>query len=336
MDVIASTYSGLKESICTMGTALTLDQAYVLKKYADHAIICYDGDKAGINASKKAINIFKKAGMQVHLVLLQNGMDPDEYVRSYGQEEYIKYFESHILDEYEYMFETAFINVNLQDALVVESVKSTVFEQIQNMPSQTAKEKYLDLLAKRINGSLSAIMADYEAYTRTTSYQPSYDDVYEEEPIFLKSIEEEKKYRNYELRLFLYARNSKERALKIDKRLGDFMDAFSPVNQEIWIQLVNNYYAMYQEFDDQLFCSLLTEEQKTTYLNNLDILRGSIEPYSDEDLECILRKMEDMHYKVSNQNLTKVIESTNDMELKKTKLAEKFKNKKKSMSNRRK
>ncbi|MCM1130889.1 MAG: hypothetical protein NC325_04240, partial [Anaeroplasma bactoclasticum] len=114
------------------------------------------------------------------------------------------------------------------------------------------------------------------------------------------------------------------------------MDAFSPVNQGIWSQLVNNYYMMYQEFDDQLFCSLLSEEQKTTYLNNLDILRGSVEPYSDEDLECILRKMEDMHYKVSNQNLSMVIESTNNMELKKKKLAEKFENKKKSMSNRRK
>ncbi|MCM1131820.1 MAG: DNA primase, partial [Anaeroplasma bactoclasticum] len=226
MDVIASTYSGLKESICTMGTALTLDQAYVLKKYADHAIICYDGDKAGINASKKAISIFKKAGMNVHLVLLPKGMDPDEYVRGYGQEEYLKYFESHIVDEHEYTFETAFINVNLEDALVVESVKSTVFAQIQKMSSQTAKEKYLSLLANRINSSLSAIIADYDVYTKTTSYQqPSYDDVYEEEPIFLKPIEEENKYRNYELRLFLYARNSKERALKIDKRLGDFMDA---------------------------------------------------------------------------------------------------------------
>ncbi|MDE6407756.1 MAG: hypothetical protein K2K50_04040, partial [Anaeroplasmataceae bacterium] len=85
-----------------------------------------------------------------------------------------------------------------------------------------------------------------------------------------------------------------------------------------------------------LFCSLLTEEQKTTYLNNLDILRGSVEPYSDEDLECIIEKMKENHYKVLNQNLTKVIENTNDTEIKKSKLAEKFNNKKKSMLNRRK
>lgn len=336
MDVIASTFAGLKESICTMGTALTLDQAYVLKKYTNHAIICYDGDKAGIAASKKAIGIFKRAGMQVHLVLLPDGKDPDEYVHTYGEEEYLKYFESHIMDELEYTFETAFLNVDLKDSIVMESVKQTVFEQIQGMPSQTAKEKYLERLSKRINVSLIAILTDYEAYSKTVPYQPTYEDVYEDEPILLKPIEEEKRYRNYELRLFLYARNSKERALKIDKKLGDYMDAFSPINQRIWIQLVNNYYAMYDEFDDQLFCSLLTEEEKTTYLNNLEILRGSVEPYSDEDLECIFEKMQAIHYQVINEKLTKLIENTNDTELKKTKLAEKFKNKKKSMPSRRK
>ncbi|MDE7162047.1 MAG: DNA primase [Anaeroplasmataceae bacterium] len=182
MDVIASTYAGLKESICTMGTALTVEQAYVLKKYADHAIICYDGDKAGIAASKKAIGIFKKAGIKTHLVLLPNGLDPDEYVHTYGEAEYIKYFESHILDELEYNFETAFLNVNLEDALVVETVKNTVFEQIQRMPSQTAKEKYLALLATRLQSSLQAITIDYDAYTKVNLSTPIYYQ-FEDEPI---------------------------------------------------------------------------------------------------------------------------------------------------------
>lgn len=335
MDVIASSYSGLKESICTMGTSLTLDQANVLKKYANHAIICYDGDQAGIKASKKAIGIFKKAGIQVHLVLLPDGMDPDEYVRSYGQEEYIKYFESHLMDELEYHFETAFIKVNLNDSLVVETVKNTVFEQIQRMPSQTAKEKYLALLAKRISGSLEAIQKDYEAYSRTSLDVPYEEDIFDE-PLSLTPVKEEQPGRNYELRLFLYARNSRERALQIDKKLGDDIDAFRPIYRDIWIALVNNYYAMYEEFNDQLFCSILTENQKTVYLNSLEILRGSIEPYSDEDLECIIQKMKEVHIQVLNQRLTDVIQSSSDTEVKKSKLAEKFNNKRKSMLNRRK
>ncbi|MDE7263541.1 MAG: DNA primase [Anaeroplasmataceae bacterium] len=333
MDVIASTLAGLKESICTMGTALTLDQAYVLKKYANHAIICYDGDKAGIAASKKAIQIFKKASMEVHLVLLPDGMDPDEYVRAYGREEYIKYFENHIIDEIEYVFETAFIHVNIDDALAIEGVKQLVFEQIQKMPSQTVKEKYLSLLASRIHGSLQAILLDYNTFIKS-AYVPLEEEPWEE-GIDFPQIKKENQFKNYELRLFLYARQSKEKALQIDKKIEEELDAFSPLNREIWIQLINNYYAMYEEFNDQLFCSLLTEDQKKVYLDNLNQVRGAIEPYGEEDLECIIQKMKKDHLKVANQNLTNQIKNTNDNEVKKIKLAEKFKNKK-SMLNRRK
>ncbi len=330
MDVIASTYAGLKESICTMGTALTVEQAYVLKKYADHAIICYDGDKAGIAASKKAIGIFKKAGIKTHLVLLPNGLDPDEYVHTYGEAEYIKYFESHILDELEYNFETAFLNVNLEDALVVETVKNTVFEQIQRMPSQTAKEKYLALLATRLQSSLQAITIDYDAYTKVNLSTPIYDD-FEDEPIHFIPEELEKPSYDYELRLFLYARHSKERALQIDKKLGDSIGAFQPINREIWIALINQYYATYEQFDDAVFCTMLNEEQKKVYLENLDKVRGSNDPYTDSDLECIFQKMHSMHFKAINKDLSNVILNSTDTEFKKKKLAEKFKNKKKSM-----
>lgn len=330
MDVIASTFSGLKESICTMGTALTLDQAYVLKKYAEHAIICYDGDKAGINASRKAISIFKKAGMKVHLVLLPDGMDPDEYVHTYGQDEYVKYFESHILDELEYNFETAFLNVNLEDAVTVESVKNTVFEQIQKMSSQTAKEKYLGLLASKIHGSLQAITMDYESYSRQNNSIMNYDE-YEEEPIQFTPETIQKTFYEYELRLFLYARNSKDRALQIDKKLEDSIDAFQPTNREIWIALINQYYAQYEQFDDALFCSILNEEQRRVYIENLEKVKGSSAPYTDADLECILKKMQEMHHKVLNQGLTQIIQNSTDIEFQKAKLAEKFNNKKQSM-----
>lgn len=325
MDVIAMNTSGFKESICTMGTALTLEQAYLLKRFADNAVICYDGDKAGINASKKAVQIFKKAGINAKLVLLPDGMDPDEYVRKYGRDAFVNYFETHLLDELEYNFETAFLNVNLNDSMVLETVKNNVFNQINQMPSQTAKEKYLELLAKRIGSSLQAILKDYSANTNIV-----YDDFIDEVPLFINEIND-KKVNDYELRLFLYARNDREAALMIDKKIENYIDAFSPINREIWIQLVNNYYQMYDDFDDQRFCSILSSEQQTTYLNNLELIRASSIPYNAEDLECIINKMKEVHYKVVNQKLSTAIIETNSLETKKAKLAEKFKNKKKSM-----
>ncbi len=325
MDVIAMNTSGLKESICTMGTALTLEQAYVLKRFANNAIICYDGDKAGINASKKAIQIFKKAGINTKLVLLPDGMDPDEYINKFGKDAFINYFETHLLDEFEYNFETAFLNVDLNDSMVLETVKNNVFNQINQMTSQTSKEKYLSLLAKKTGCSLQAILNDYSGSSNII-----YDDIIDEEPLILSSINE-KKCNDYELRLFLYARHDKTTALNIDKKIENYIDAFSSINREIWIQLVNNYYQMYDDFDDQKFCSILSIEQQNAYFSNLDLIRTSSEPYNEEDLECIINKMKEVHYKVVNINLSKAINESNNLEIKKTKLAEKFRNKKKSM-----
>ena len=99
MDVIAAYRAGIKEAVCSMGTALTLEHARTLKRYTDNVIICYDGDKAGINASKKAIKIFKQLNMKVHLVLLPTGSDPDDFVCNNGASAYVEYFENNILDE---------------------------------------------------------------------------------------------------------------------------------------------------------------------------------------------------------------------------------------------
>lgn len=340
MDVIAATQAGLKETICTMGTALTIDQAYVLKKYAQHAIICYDGDKAGIKASKKAIQVFKQAGMQVHLVLLPNGMDPDEYVVKYGKEAYLSYFDSHILDEVEYGFETAFLNRNLDDIQMIEEVKRDIFQVLIGISSQSVQKKYLEKLSEKLHIEISLLEKDYTTYCTTAAPIKSveegyvdndfdYPDVYE--PV--KIIQEKK---NYELRLFLYARNSRQRALEIDQKINEFMDVFEPIHQDIWSALIDIYYSKYETFDDALFCSLLTEQQKEVYLSNLERLRGAIEVYSDEDLALIIQKMRLEHFKLQNKSIDQMIQKTNDYEVQLKKIEEKFENKKKYMPNRRK
>ncbi len=343
MDVISATNAGFKETICTMGTALTLDQAYMLKRYTQSVVICYDGDKAGIQASKKAIPLLKQAGIEVHLVLLPEGMDPDEYIGKYGKEAYLAYFDTHLLDEMEYLFEAAFLNQDLSDSLVLEVVKKEAFGQILSMSSQTAKEKYLQLLAERIKASLESVQLDYNAYCKITppiNYpfeeypDSSYEDIYET-PV-QKIKEDPILKRNFELRLFSYARHSKERALEIDKKLNDYMDALQPINQKIWSILVDEYYMRYNQFDDATFCSMLTEEQKRVYLDNIEQVRGTIDVYSDEDLARMLERIKKEHYKSQNKQIDTVIYTTQDTEIQAKKLAEKFENKRKIMPTRRK
>ena len=338
MDVIAAYRAGLKEAVCTMGTALTLEHARTLKRFTENVVICFDGDKAGINASKKAIKIFKQVNMKVHLVLLPKGSDPDDFVCNNGAEAYVDYFENNILDEHDYLFEVAFLNKDLNDGLIIEEVKKEVFDLIRNLPSQTLKDKYLNILSNRLNSNLESIIIDYNSYCNSSeptysveNYDDSYifnDPVFETTPL----VEPTPKFNNiFEIRLLLYARSSKEKALSIDEKISDYFNAFTPVNRNIWIKLVNEYYASNEYFDDKKFMSFLNAEEKKVYLDNIEQARTSIDPYNDADLTLLIEKMSSKEFKERNKIIDRLIKSTNDTELKILKINEKFKNKKKTM-----
>lgn len=338
MDVIAAYRAGIKEVVCTMGTALTLEHARTLKKYTDNVIICFDGDKAGINASKKAINVLKQLNMKVHLVLLPKGSDPDEFVCNNGSEAYIDYFENNILDELEYLFEVAFLNKNLNDSMVIEEIKTEAFNLIYNMPSQTLKDKFLKLLSTRLNANYDSIVIDYNSYCK--SFVSTYPvENYDDNDIFSDNFfddiplikEDDNKKNVFEIRLLLYARSSKEKALSIDARISDYFNAFTPINRNIWIKLINLYYAENEIFDDKKFISILTPEEQKVYLDNIEIARNSIDPYNDADLTLLIEKMGTKEFKERNKIIDKQINNTTDEELKLLKISEKFKNKKKTM-----
>lgn len=79
MDVIALHRAGFTNAIASLGTALTEEQARVIRRYADEAVICYDSDEAGRRATQRAIPILKNAGLLVRVVTVPGGKDPDEF-----------------------------------------------------------------------------------------------------------------------------------------------------------------------------------------------------------------------------------------------------------------
>lgn len=90
MDLISLYQYGIKIAVATLGTALTSQQARLIKRYADNVIISYDSDGPGTKASLRAIDILVEAGLSVKVLDLKDAKDPDEYVRKYGTDEYRK------------------------------------------------------------------------------------------------------------------------------------------------------------------------------------------------------------------------------------------------------
>ncbi len=85
MDVIVLNQAGFTNAVATLGTALTNEQAVLMKRYADEVIICYDADGAGQKATARAIDILRNAGLPIKILTVPSGKDPDEFIRSKGE-----------------------------------------------------------------------------------------------------------------------------------------------------------------------------------------------------------------------------------------------------------
>ena len=93
MDVIALVEAGFKNVVASMGTSLTIEQARLLKRYTDTAVISYDGDAAGQHATFRGLQILKDVGVEVKVISLPDGLDPDELIKLRGREAYFDLIE---------------------------------------------------------------------------------------------------------------------------------------------------------------------------------------------------------------------------------------------------
>lgn len=84
MDVIALYQAGFQNAVATLGTALTAQQADLIRRYADEVVICYDSDEAGRKASDRAIVLLRNAGIKVRIVTVPGAKDPDEFMKAHG------------------------------------------------------------------------------------------------------------------------------------------------------------------------------------------------------------------------------------------------------------
>ncbi len=94
LDFIIPYQAGVNNIIATLGTALTLDQLKLLKRYSNTVIMVYDPDEAGEAASLRNLDLFISEDMNVYVAELPVGFDPDGYIRKFGTEEFLKLIKS--------------------------------------------------------------------------------------------------------------------------------------------------------------------------------------------------------------------------------------------------
>ena len=88
IDVVSLHQYGFDNAVASLGTSLTEEQATLLSKYTEQVVLIYDGDNAGQNATKRAIPILEKAGIQVKVLQLRDAKDPDEFLKKFGADRF--------------------------------------------------------------------------------------------------------------------------------------------------------------------------------------------------------------------------------------------------------
>ena len=88
IDVVSLHQYGFDNAVASLGTSLTEEQAALITRYAEQVVLIYDGDKAGQNATQRAIPILEKAGLQVKVLQLKDAKDPDEFLKKFGADRF--------------------------------------------------------------------------------------------------------------------------------------------------------------------------------------------------------------------------------------------------------
>ncbi|WP_051662955.1 DNA primase [Alicyclobacillus macrosporangiidus] len=139
MDVIAASRAGVTNAVASMGTSLTEQHAQLLKRYAERVILAYDGDPAGIQAAKRALDVLEQAGLSVQVALFPEGEDPDDFIRARGERAFQRYLQANAWTEVQFLLQDLRRNANLEsmsgkmaflrDALEVLAQRATPIEQ---------------------------------------------------------------------------------------------------------------------------------------------------------------------------------------------------------------
>ncbi len=173
MDVIAMHQAGFTQATASLGTAFTMGQAGLLKRYTDEVLLAYDSDGAGVNAALRAIGILRQSGLRGKVINMQPYKDPDEFMKNLGSDAFQErinqaqnsfFFELSILEQ----------SYNMDDPESKTAFHREIAKKLCGFEEEVERENYLESVAEKYHigfENLRRLTASYAA--RTGLVQPA-------------------------------------------------------------------------------------------------------------------------------------------------------------------
>jgi DNA primase len=156
LDLVVPYQFGIRNVVASLGTALTADQVKLLGRFARKVVVNYDGDPAGVQAAKKAIEILLTEDLEVKVLVLPEDSDPDEFIRKFGLTEYQRQrgeAQSHI----QFVIDQAVRNRNLHRPAEKADAVEEVLPYIRAVHSRIQKREYFDIAMDSLRISDAAL-----------------------------------------------------------------------------------------------------------------------------------------------------------------------------------
>lgn len=284
VDVISAWKADVKNGVATLGTALTMEQAKIIRRNAETVIICYDSDNAGVQAAFRAASTLEEVGCHIKVATLPEGLDPDDYVQKYGNEK----FKNHIIHGSLTLmaFKMQFLRrgKNLQDEGERMRYIEEVISEITELSRAVEREHYLRQLSEEFSLSLEALKQEQHRIFRAKRAGRKYTEEPKKRNIPAVTKQLLPAYQNAERRLLAYMMKDPPLTEKIMETIGG---AF---NVEKYQAIAAHLYAFYNEgktFEPSDFIQRLEDDDLVTTATEIAMMEMNDEISEQELLDYI-------------------------------------------------
>ncbi|MHB1125764.1 MAG: DNA primase [Bacillota bacterium] len=165
MDVLAAHQHGVTNVVASLGTALTREQAMLIRRYTQEVVIAYDADVAGNEATVRGLEILQQTGFRVKVIALPPGLDPDDYLRRDGAEAFRHMVEKQSLTLIEYKLRQAMTSSDSRTSEGKADIVSAVLNDLSRIVNEVEKQEYVRLISGRLGVSEEAIYIELRKHT---------------------------------------------------------------------------------------------------------------------------------------------------------------------------
>ena len=156
MDVLSANIFDFDTSIAPLGTALTVEQAQLIKRYSSNILLCFDTDKAGKAATERASFILKSQGFNIRVLQFDGAKDPDEYLKKNGREAFLEVVKNS-LEIFDFLYELYSNEYDLSNTIAKQNFIERFKEFFTSLSTDLEREIYLKNLSQKIDISVDIL-----------------------------------------------------------------------------------------------------------------------------------------------------------------------------------